>query len=130
MVYGIAAFVYRMFIIFAIVLFVASKYLFVGVVIAIWAVATQLLVPLGKGVAFVVASPRVHRKRIRTRLVTLTLVGVLAALVFAVPVPLRSNGTFSASIFASTRSPVGTPCDWTVTVYFSLPTLTPHSPVC
>jgi putative peptide zinc metalloprotease protein len=92
--FGIASFVYRIFIMLAIVVFVASEYLFVGVVIGLWAVATQLLAPLAKAVAFVFASPRVQRRRVRTRAVALALVGVLAALVFTVPVPLwtRAEG--------------------------------------
>jgi putative peptide zinc metalloprotease protein len=40
-VYGIASFVYRIFISFIIITFIAGKFFVIGVVLAIWAVATQ-----------------------------------------------------------------------------------------
>ena len=51
-VYGIASFLYRMFVTFAIVLFIAGQFFVIGVLLAIWAVATQVLMPIGKSLSF------------------------------------------------------------------------------
>ena len=69
--YGIASFVYRMFIMFVIILFIAGKFFVVGVLLAIWAVAMQLVWPLVKNLGFVLNSPRLNRKRARAVVITL-----------------------------------------------------------
>ena len=85
--FGIASFVYRMFIIFAIALFLAEEYLAVGVALAAWALLTQVLVPLGKGVRFVMSSPHLRR----TRAWSIATLGTFAATMFVLlgvlPVP-------------------------------------------
>ena len=85
--YGIASFVYRMFIMFAIILFIAGKFFVVGVLLAIWAVAMQLIWPLIKNLGFVLNSPRLNRKRARAVVTTLSAIAALAAFVVLVPVP-------------------------------------------
>ena len=85
--YGIASFVYRMFIMFAIILFIAGKFFIVGVLLAIWAVAMQLIWPLVKNLGFVLNSPRLNRKRARAVLTTLAVIAGLTAFVLLVPVP-------------------------------------------
>ncbi len=85
--YGMAAFVYRMFIMFAIILFIAAKFFVVGIVLALWAVATQIVWPLGKGLAYVINSPRLDRKRARAVLTTASVTVVVGVLVGLVPMP-------------------------------------------
>jgi len=85
--YGIASFLYRMFIMFAIILFIAGKFFVVGVLLAVWAVAAQLVWPLVKNIGFLLNSPRLDRKRARAVLTTATAVAVLAAFVALVPMP-------------------------------------------
>nr|VFJ59182.1 MAG: putative peptide zinc metalloprotease protein [Candidatus Kentron sp. DK] len=87
--YGIAAFVYRLFITFFIILFVAGKFFVLGILLAIWAVAGQILWPLTKSLWSVFTIPQ---NRIRTRASFLT-IGFIAALLVGfllVPIPLRS----------------------------------------
>ena len=43
--YGIAAFIYRMFVLAALALFVSTKFFFIGVIIALWALCTQIVLP-------------------------------------------------------------------------------------
>jgi putative peptide zinc metalloprotease protein len=86
-VYGVAAFTYRVFITFAIVLFISSQFFFVGVVLALWAVATQVIVPMGKSMSFLFSSPDLGRQRGRALWTSLMLVMALAALLVAVPAP-------------------------------------------
>jgi putative peptide zinc metalloprotease protein len=85
--YGIASFAYRMFIMFVIILFIASKFFIIGVLLAIWAVATQLVWPLLKNLGFLLNSPRLSRRRARAVLTSSMLVLVLGLFLTLVPMP-------------------------------------------
>jgi putative peptide zinc metalloprotease protein len=89
--FAVASFVYRIFITFAIALFIATKYFLFGVLLAIWAVASAVVLPLLSLVAFLWASPRLRRNRARAVLASGVIVGALAALLFLVPLPLWTN---------------------------------------
>ncbi len=91
LVYGFSAFVYRMVIVFVIILYIAGKFFALGVLLAIWATTTQLLIPLGKNIVFLVSSPKLKQRRGRAIAVTAGVVGVIAAALFVVPVPLRTE---------------------------------------
>ncbi|WP_431024657.1 site-2 protease family protein [Halomonas sp. H5] len=86
-VYSIASFVYRMFLMTLIVMFVASLFFTLGVLLAIWAVAQMLIWPLLKGVTFLLTSPRLTRHRGRAWLATTLLLGGILLPVGLVPVP-------------------------------------------
>ena len=85
--YGIAAFLYRMFIMFVIILFIAGKFFIVGVLLAIWAVATQVAVPVGKSLNFLVSSPGLRRQRGRALGASFVVVLAALALLFVIPAP-------------------------------------------
>jgi putative peptide zinc metalloprotease protein len=87
-VYTICAFLYRMSIYTAIVLFVASKFFFVGVLFALWAAVNMLVIPVFKGIRFLFTSPQLNRKRLRAVAVSGLTIGAAAALIFLVPVSL------------------------------------------
>jgi len=93
-IYGVASFAYRLFIMFVIITFIAGKFFAIGVLLAIWAVATQIVVPIGKSLAFLVGSPSLKRQRGRALVTTVVAVAALAVLLFAVPAPswTRSQG--------------------------------------
>ncbi|MFA8440323.1 PqqD family peptide modification chaperone [Yoonia sp.] len=61
--YAIFAFIYRIFIAFAIAAFIASKFFIVGILLAIWALGNTFVKPLGSGIKFLVASPKLRHKR-------------------------------------------------------------------
>ncbi len=86
--YGLAAFVYRMFIMVRIVLFVAGKFFMVGIGLAFWGVITMLVLPVYKVLKFVFTDPAIKRKQRRV----LSIAGSFAALVlgFSMGVPLPS----------------------------------------
>ena len=90
-VYGIAAFMYRLFILFVIILYIGGKFFFVGVVLAVWAVATQVVVPVSKTTTFLLSSPRLKRNRGRALATTSLLIGALIVLFFVVPAPLSTR---------------------------------------
>jgi putative peptide zinc metalloprotease protein len=85
--FTIASFLYRVFIMLAIAIFIASEYMILGVVLALWALATGFLLPLAKGVGFLVFHAKLRRNRARALGATSAIVAVLGALLFALPVP-------------------------------------------
>ena len=89
--YGAASFFYRTFVMIAITLFIAGEFFFVGVVLAIWAAITMFVLPVAKGLAYVLSSPELQRSRTRARLVTFGSLAVGLRFVLWVPMPLRTH---------------------------------------
>lgn len=89
--YSVAAFIYRIFIYTFIVLFVAEKFFFVGVLLAGWAIAGMFVIPLFKAARFLLASPRLGRRRFRAIAVSLGMAGAVAAVACLAPVPLSTR---------------------------------------
>jgi putative peptide zinc metalloprotease protein len=85
--YTVASFIYRIFIVLAIALFIATEYMIVGVVLALWAVAASVVWPLLKGLGYLFFSARLRRNRLRAALSTSLVAAGAAALLFLVPVP-------------------------------------------
>ncbi|MDX1432306.1 MAG: hypothetical protein R3286_07630 [Gammaproteobacteria bacterium] len=86
--YGIASFVYRMFIMFAIVMFVAQKFFVIGVLLAIWAIVTQLVVPSALALGKAFTDPVLARSRARVVVMLSLVAALLGGSLFAVPAPL------------------------------------------
>ena len=86
--YGIASFVYRIFVSIAIVISLGSRFFFVGLLLAIWAGATQVMVPLAKAASFLGSSPRLQRNRRRAIAVSAAAFAAAVLLLFVVPFPL------------------------------------------
>ena len=95
-IYGISSFFYRIVVYVAIVLFIAGKFFTLGVLLAVWAVASMGVFPLVKGSRFLFSSPRIVSKRKRAALVTCVFLGCIIALVTLAPFPLStvSEGVF------------------------------------
>jgi putative peptide zinc metalloprotease protein len=89
-VYTVASFLYRIFVYVAIILFVASKFFFVGVLFAAWGLVNMLVLPVYKGAKFLLTSPRLNRNRGRALMAGALLVVLAAAAVGIVPVPLST----------------------------------------
>lgn len=89
--YTIGAFVYRLFIYAAIILFLASKLFMIGVLLAVWAAFSMVAMPLGKGVKFVLTNPALRDTRGRAVIVSVAAVAVAGLLLFLVPFPLRTQ---------------------------------------
>jgi len=67
LLYGLASSIYRLFILFFIVVFLSSKYFLLGVILGCWAVVQQILLPLIKGVKYLLLSPETEPHRQRTQ---------------------------------------------------------------
>jgi len=88
--YAFASFAYRILIYFAIILFVASQFFVVGVLLAIWASFSMMVLPMGKGIKFILTSPLLRRSRLRALAVSAATLLILVLFVFMVPVPLAT----------------------------------------
>jgi putative peptide zinc metalloprotease protein len=89
--FGILSFVYRTFVVVAILMFVAQKLFHVGTVLAIAAAAVWLVFPPLKGIYFMLTNPRIRSVRPRALTVTALIVGLLVFLIGFVPVPYRTG---------------------------------------
>jgi putative peptide zinc metalloprotease protein len=74
--------------------FIASEYMIVGVLLALWTVATAFVVPLARGVAYLFTHARLRRQRTRALAVSAAITGAAALLLFALPLPhwIRAEG--------------------------------------
>ena len=85
--YGIASFVYRMFIMAVIILYVAGQFFFVGVMLAAWAVILQIIMPLTRHARFLLKDDRLAQHRSRALGVTSAGMVMLGVLLFVIPAP-------------------------------------------
>jgi putative peptide zinc metalloprotease protein len=88
--YGIASFLYRLFITIAIIISLGSRFFVIGVLLVIWAGTSQLVIPIGKGFSFLSSSPRLRRNRARAAAVTALAAGLVGLVFFVMPFPLRT----------------------------------------
>lgn len=85
--YGILSPIYRFTILFTIALYLAGSYLVIGVVMAIWIVVLQLIMPLIKGVRFILNHLHESDKPRKTYFGLIGLVAIFTA-IFFIPLPL------------------------------------------
>jgi putative peptide zinc metalloprotease protein len=85
--YGVTSFLYRVFITFVIVLFIAGKFFIIGVLLAIWAIATQIATPLWKSLSFLFTGSGLRRRRGRALWTSFGLALAALLLLFVIPVP-------------------------------------------
>ena len=87
LVYAPASLAYRLFTLYGIALFVASRYFVFGVALAVWMTFVSLVWPLLRGARFVLLSPALTGVRGRAILVTLGFVALIGAAVGWAPAP-------------------------------------------
>ncbi|PHR29380.1 MAG: peptidase M50 [Desulfotalea sp.] len=85
--YGIVSFFYRIFISFRIILFVAGKFFFVGLVLALWAAVGMIVMPISKMVVFAVKNHKMKSKRLRLFLVIILPILLFLGTVLFYPLP-------------------------------------------
>lgn len=89
--YGIVAFCYRLTVTATIILFVAGKFFFLGILLAMWGAAAMILLPVGKALRFLLTSEVIQRRRLRALTTTFSVIGIGAALLLLVPMPLTTR---------------------------------------
>jgi putative peptide zinc metalloprotease protein len=91
LLYALASFCYRMFISVRIVLFIAGKFFFVGIALALWSVFMLLVAPLWRMAVFLFKDVRMQRKRLRIVMTVFVPLCLLFVAVVAVPAPLYTT---------------------------------------
>ncbi len=86
--YALAAFIYRMYISFRIVLFVAGKFFLIGVILALWSISNMLVTPMIRSWKTFFQDNRMRKKRGRILGTVAAGVCLILLLVAFVPVPL------------------------------------------
>jgi len=86
-VYGLAAFIYRCSILFVIIVFIAGKFFIIGILLAAWALGTQVFTPVVKSVSFLAKNPGLRRQRGRAVGTSIAIALGVLVLVFLVPAP-------------------------------------------
>lgn len=107
-IYAISSFAYRMFIMVSIVLFIAGKFFVFGVILALWAFISMLVLPLGKKVSYLFSSPQLSAKRQRVIFSTALILFMAAAILLWLPAPssIRAEGVIWAPEKAQVRAAV------------------------
>ena len=85
--YGVASFVYRIFLFSAIIIFVSDKYFFIGVILALSLVFTMLFAPLKKYISFLKKSKELHGVRHKTIRFNILILLVLLSITLFLPIP-------------------------------------------
>ena len=91
LVYGAAAFFYRMTLLVVIVLFLVEHYLFVGVALGSWAVVMQLVMPSYRAIRYLSAGPALAGRRLRAALLSALFVGAVSGALLFFPVALTTH---------------------------------------
>jgi len=88
--YAPASWVYRLMIVMGIGLYLAQKFLVIGLVITLWSAVSMLFLPLYRALGYLLTSPRLRTHRIRALAVSIVLVAVMVCGITLIPVPLRT----------------------------------------
>ena len=106
--YAVGSFLYRMFMMVSIAVLVASRFFVVGIVLALWALSSMLVVPVAKKIHYLVASPKLASHRQRAIVASLAIVGLAAAALLWLPAPssTRAEGVIWAPEQAQVRANV------------------------
>ena len=96
--FGISSLVYRIFIFGSILLFVADRFLLIGIIMAAVCAISWIVVPIVKTIQYLASEPKLERRRYRAVGVTCGFVAVVFILLGVVPFPqhFRAPGVLEA----------------------------------
>ena len=89
--YAVAAFFYRIFISFAIALFIASKFFVIGILLACWALYGTFVAPAWKGLKWLATTPALRMRRWHGWGALAATIAVLGGLLFWLPAPYATT---------------------------------------
>lgn len=85
--YGVASFMYRVFIMIRIAIFVAGKFFFIGTAVALWGILGMLIMPVIRVLKYLYGDPSMQKKRGRVLIVTGVAIFAIVACLFLAPIP-------------------------------------------
>ncbi len=85
--YSLASLAYRLGILWFILVVVTEKFFYLGVVLALWLVGLQIMLPVYKALRYVLASPALQRQRARALGSSVAIATSLVLIVGFVPIP-------------------------------------------
>ena len=86
-IYGLAAFAYRLFIMTVIILYISGRFFAVGIILALWAGVTMIGIPMVKHINFLFTNPRLRSNRGRSVGISGLIILLVAVVLFLLPVP-------------------------------------------
>lgn len=86
-IYGVAALVYRLFIMSVIILYISGRFFAVGIILGLWAGVTMIAIPMVKHTNFLFSNPRLRGNRGRSVGVSGLIILLATVLLFLLPVP-------------------------------------------
>ena len=89
--YGISSTIYRLFVTFAIALFIGTQFFFIGVILALWAIVMMIGVPVFKALRHLQARPSLRERRGAVLAYGGAALVALMALVLLLPLPSRTQ---------------------------------------
>lgn len=89
--YTVASWCYRVFVTLSIALFIAGQFFFFGVIFALWSVSTLIVLPVFKGLRYVLINPALQRQRQHAKAVTAGIIAALLVVLVLLPAPLRTQ---------------------------------------
>lgn len=98
--FGILSWIYRIFVFGMILIFVADRFLLLGIIMAVICLISWIIVPLVKFTNYLASSPRLDRCRPRAVSVAAAILGLLILLLGVVPFPshFRAPGVIQAKL--------------------------------
>lgn len=89
--YTVASFTYRIFVYAAIILLIAGKFFFIGVLLALWSAFSLVVAPVYRGIRFLVSNPALRESRPRALALAALVLAVLGPALFVMPFPSRTR---------------------------------------
>jgi putative peptide zinc metalloprotease protein len=107
--YGPIALIYRLMVMVAIGIFLIQEYMIIGIALAAWAISVQVVMPIIRGIMFVIHGPALAEARARATAVSVVVVTLMVMVLGFLPLPLttRADGVVwvpdQARVFAETE---------------------------
>lgn len=107
--FGILSFFYRIFVFVAITLFVADRFLIIGLLMALFSLVMWLIMPLVKLIKYLATSPKLEKRRPQAIGVTVGLVLLVLMLTNLIPFPssFQAPGVLQSHQYVVTANKVG-----------------------
>lgn len=90
-IYGAASSIYRVLVTIFIALFIAGRFFFIGVILALWAVGVMAVLPVIRGLRHMTGSPRLQRHRTRAISVSVAAVVLIGGFLLYIPIPYHTQ---------------------------------------